>query len=124
MERINVPHENTAGRVRQKLRDAIPAVDELQSAVSRVNAAPWEDPFALALGQSAPIEEEPAASLSTPKRTEPVVTPGSDAPLDDDESFVEVEEDKSDKLRRIAKTLQAGDVVEEAHVGSDLISCT
>ena len=33
----------------------------------------------------------------------------------DDESFVEVEENKDDKMRRIAKTLQSGDVVEEAH---------
>lgn len=34
----------------------------------------------------------------------------------DDDSFVEVEEAKDDKMRRIAKTLQAGDVVEQAHV--------
>lgn len=34
----------------------------------------------------------------------------------DDDSFVEVEENKDDKMRRIAKTLEAGDVVEEAHV--------
>jgi hypothetical protein len=34
----------------------------------------------------------------------------------DDESFVEVEENKDDKMRRIVKTLQAGDVVEEVRV--------
>lgn len=34
----------------------------------------------------------------------------------DEDSFVEVEESKDDKMRRIAKTLEAGDVVEEAHV--------
>jgi len=45
-------------KTQRKLRDAIPSVDELSSAVSRVNVAPWEDPFALALGQAAPIEEE------------------------------------------------------------------
>jgi hypothetical protein len=37
----------------------------------------------------------------------------------DDESFVEVEDNKDDKMRRIAKTLQAGDVVEEAHVSME-----
>lgn len=42
----------------------------------------------------------------------------ADAPEDrvDGDSFVEVEEEKDDKMRRIAKTLEAGDVVEEAHV--------
>lgn len=45
-------------RTRNKLRDAIPSVDELSSAVSRINVAPWEDPFALALGQAASIAEE------------------------------------------------------------------
>ena len=45
-------------RTRHKLRDAIPSMDELSSAVSRVNVAPWEDPFALALGEAAPIAEE------------------------------------------------------------------
>jgi hypothetical protein len=36
----------------------------------------------------------------------------SDAPEDraDGDSFVEVEEEKDDKMRRIAKTLEAGDV--------------
>lgn len=41
-------------------------------------------------------------------------SPGTESRLDD-ESFVEVEENKDDKMRRIVKTLQAGDVVEEAH---------
>ncbi|KAK4689020.1 hypothetical protein P7C73_g1097, partial [Tremellales sp. Uapishka_1] len=98
-------------RMRQKLRDAIPSIDELSSAVSRVNMAPWEDPFNLALGQATPIEEEPAPSHLAP----PAPSPDEDAL--DTESFVENEEENaSDKLRRIAKTLQAGDVVEEAHV--------
>lgn len=39
----------------------------------------------------------------------------------DDDSFVEVEENKDDKMRRIAKTLETGDVVEEAHVSVTLI---
>lgn len=38
-------------------RDAIPQHDELSSAVSRVNASPWEDPFALALGEAAESAE-------------------------------------------------------------------
>lgn len=50
----------------------------------------------------------PAAS------TTQVTSPGAENRLDDD-SFVEVEENKDDKMRRIAKSLQAGDVVEEAH---------
>lgn len=113
-------------KTQRKLRDAIPSVDELSSAVSRVNVAPWEDPFALALGQAAPIEEEGKSIHSTEilmvdamsamaptKAAEP-----ADAPEDrvDGDSFVEVEEEKDDKMRRIAKTLEAGDVVEEAHV--------
>jgi hypothetical protein len=48
-------------RTRHKLRDAIPSVDELSSAVSRVNSAPWEDPFALALSETASIAEEGAS---------------------------------------------------------------
>ena len=58
LERINAAPEDGAQRTRSKLRDAIPSVDELSSAVSRINTAPWEDPFALALGQAAPIAEE------------------------------------------------------------------
>ena len=50
-------------KTQRKLRDAIPSVDELSSAVSRVNVAPWEDPFALALGQAAPIEEEGESTI-------------------------------------------------------------
>jgi hypothetical protein len=60
LERVNAAPELGAQRTRHKLRDAIPSVDELSSAVSRMNAAPWEDPFALALGEAAPIEEEGA----------------------------------------------------------------
>lgn len=41
---------------------------------------------------------------------------------DDDDSFVEVEESKDDKMRRIAKTLEAGDVVEEAHVRPEILA--
>lgn len=117
-------------KTQRKLRDAIPSVDELSSAVSRVNVAPWEDPFALALGQAAPIEEEgefrgefkrwnltidAISAMAPTKPSEP-----TDAPEDraDGDSFVEVEEEKDDKMRRIAKTLEAGDVVEEAHVSS------
>ena len=58
LERVNAAPELGAQRTRHKLRDAIPSVEELSSAVSRLNAAPWEDPFALALGEAEPIEEE------------------------------------------------------------------
>nr|XP_019013052.1 uncharacterized protein I206_02549 [Kwoniella pini CBS 10737]OCF51833.1 hypothetical protein I206_02549 [Kwoniella pini CBS 10737] len=84
LERITNLPESGVSRTRHKLRDAIPSVDELSSAVSKINVAPWEDPVA------------------------------SDD-NGDIESYVEVEDDKNDKMRRIAKTLQAGDVVEEAH---------
>ncbi|WVR06613.1 hypothetical protein IAU60_003645 [Kwoniella sp. DSM 27419] len=125
LERISAAPEAGITRTRHKLRDAIPSVDELSSAVSRINAAPWEDPFALALGEAAPIaEEEPAASAApplglglgsnghTPAESPSEVDPEENA---ESESFVEIEDDKDDKMRRIAKTLQAGDVVEEAH---------
>jgi hypothetical protein len=55
---VNALPDVGMAKTQRKLRDAIPSVDELSSAVSRVNVAPWEDPFALALGQAAPIEEE------------------------------------------------------------------
>lgn len=58
LERIHGAPELGAQRTRHQLRDAIPSVDELSSAVSRLNTAPWEDPFALALGEAAPIPEE------------------------------------------------------------------
>jgi hypothetical protein len=45
----------------------------------------------------------------------PEPTDGAEDRADGD-SFVEVEDEKDDKMRRIAKTLEAGDVVEEAHV--------
>ena len=104
-----------AGRMQQrKLRDAIPSVDELSSAVSRIDLPPWEDPFALALGQAAPIAEEMEAPLVDPSAPAPAPTPTPESRLDD-EAYVEIEENTDDKMRRIAKTLQAGDVVEEAH---------
>ncbi len=58
MERSHAVPEQGMLRTRHKLRDAIPSADELSSAVSRINVAPWEDPFALALGQAASIAEE------------------------------------------------------------------
>ncbi|WVF68754.1 hypothetical protein IAT40_003526 [Kwoniella sp. CBS 6097] len=120
LERVSGVPEQGIPRTRHKLRDAIPSVDELSSAVSKINAAPWEDPFALALGDSAPIVEEEPLLPPVPSG----VTSGSttQAPSDvgtednvEGDSFVEVEDDKDDKMRRIAKTLQSGDVVEEAH---------
>ncbi|WRT68074.1 uncharacterized protein IL334_005049 [Kwoniella shivajii] len=124
LERITNLPENGVSRTRHKLRDAIPSVDELSSAVSRMNVAPWEDPFALALGETDPIAEEepfllppaPSGGVATPNGSNsnqaPSVASEENADID---SFVEVEDDKDDKMRRIAKTLQAGDVVEEAH---------
>jgi hypothetical protein len=61
------------------------------------------------------------SAMAPTKAAEP-----ADAPEDrvDGDSFVEVEEEKDDKMRRIAKTLEAGDVVEEAHVSlSSLFEC-
>lgn len=58
LERVDVVAHSGPLRGRNKLRDAIPSTDELSSAVSRINNAPWEDPFALALGDAAPIAEE------------------------------------------------------------------
>ncbi|WWC96475.1 hypothetical protein V866_003343 [Kwoniella sp. B9012] len=131
LERVTNLPESGVSRTRHKLRDAIPSVDELSSAVSKINVAPWEDPFALALGDSAPIaEEEPL--LLPPTTSGGAATPSagsgtgngagsnqSPSVASDDngeiESYLEVEDDKNDKMRRIARTLQAGDVVEEAH---------
>ncbi|WVQ84943.1 hypothetical protein IAT38_007106 [Cryptococcus sp. DSM 104549] len=127
LERIDAVPEAGVARTRYKLRDAIPSVDELSSAVSRINAAPWEDPFALALGEAAPItEEEPAAALGVSNIGNPAVPAGGsgvaraegDAASEDNgetESYLEVEDEGDDKMRKIAKTLQAGDVVEESH---------
>ena len=118
LERVNADPELGPQRTRGKLRDAIPSVDELQSAVSRVNAAPWEDPFSLALGDAAPIEEESESPLAGQSTTagQDATPAGVATPQDeDDDSYVDVEEDKDDKTKRIARTLQAGDVVEEAH---------
>lgn len=58
--------------------------------------------------------------MAPTKASEPSDVPDHDR--GDDESFVEVEESKDDKMRRIAKTLEAGDVVEEAHVSSPLLT--
>jgi len=91
-----------------------------------MNTAPWEDPFALALGQAAPIAEEGmihSGSQSVLTAESPLasqVPPSQAASTEqgdggDDDSYVEIEENKDDKMRRIAKTLQAGDIVEEAH---------
>jgi hypothetical protein len=54
------------------------------------------------------------SAMAPTKASEPADTTVDDRA--DGESFVEVEEDKDDKMRRIARTLEAGDVVEEAHV--------
>lgn len=63
---------------------------------------------------------EPAPTLAGVEAETPATaTPASIEPADDD-SFVEVEGNKDDKMRRIAKTLQAGDVVEQAHVSFPL----
>lgn len=56
LERVNALPEVKLARGGSKLRDAIPSADELSSAVSRMNVAPWEDPFSLALGEAS-IEE-------------------------------------------------------------------
>ena len=55
LERIQNTHRVDHKR-RGKVRDAIPEPDELSSAISRINDAPWDDPFALVQGE-APIEE-------------------------------------------------------------------
>ena len=68
LERINAVPDAGISRTRQKLRDAIPSVDELSSAVSRINVAPWEDPFALALGEAAVIAEEGMPSVTSDAR--------------------------------------------------------
>lgn len=57
---------------------------------------------------------EAISSMAPTKASEPGDAPDNER--GDDDSFVEIEESKDDKMRRIAKTLEAGDVVEEAHV--------
>nr|XP_019045287.1 hypothetical protein I302_05676 [Kwoniella bestiolae CBS 10118]OCF24217.1 hypothetical protein I302_05676 [Kwoniella bestiolae CBS 10118] len=79
LERVTNLPESGVSRTRHKLRDAIPSVDELSSAVSKINA------------------------------------PSVASDDNEIESYMEGEDDKNDKMRRIARTLQAGDVVEEAH---------
>ncbi|AFR98636.2 hypothetical protein C343_06613 [Cryptococcus neoformans C23] len=125
LERVDNVPEPGITRARHKLRDAIPSVDELSSAVSRINSAPWEDPFALALGDTAPVEEEmvptPIAGHDSPGNPQILnnssSTPASDAVSEngEEESFVEIEERGDDKMRKIAKSLRPGDIVEEAH---------
>lgn len=120
-------------RARHKLLDAIPSVDELSSAVSRINSAPWEDPFALALGEASPVEEEmvstPAAGHDGPGDPQILnnsgAIPASDAlsENEEEESFVEIEERGDDKMRKIAKSLKPGDMVEEAHVSVEMFIC-
>ncbi|KAL7420576.1 Beige protein-like 1 [Cryptotrichosporon argae] len=107
LERINAIPEQGMAKTRQKLRDAIPSADELSSAVSRMNAAPWEDPFALALGDAAPIAEEEAGGSAIK------AAPSQDGEEGIDNDYVDVEDEKADKMRRVAKSLEAGDVVEE-----------
>lgn len=120
-------------RARHKLLDAIPSVDELSSAVSRINSAPWEDPFALALGEASPVEEEmvstPPAGHDGPGNPQILknsgAIPASDvlSENEEEESFVEIEERGDDKMRKIAKSLKAGDMVEEAHVSIEMFIC-
>lgn len=60
LERVTEMPDGSAsgkGKSGAKLRDAIPTADELSSAVSRLNVAPWEDPFSLALGEASIAEE-------------------------------------------------------------------
>jgi hypothetical protein len=59
--------------------------------------------------------------MAPTKASEPADAAIEDRP--DEDSFVEAEEDKDDKMRRIARTLEAGDVVEEAHVSTAAASC-
>lgn len=59
LERVTALQDNSVALgSRSKMRDAIPSADELSSAISKINMAPWEDPFALALGETASIAEE------------------------------------------------------------------
>ncbi|KAL1405839.1 Beige protein-like 1 [Vanrija albida] len=114
LERISPLSHHSHSRTRTKLRDAIPAPDELSSAVSRVTAAPWEDPFALALGEAAPIAEHAEEeNAGTPTKSTTSI-PDADG-SDDDGSFVDLDDESPDKMRLVAKALEAGDVVEEAH---------
>jgi hypothetical protein len=87
-------------------RDAIPSFEELSSAVSGANSAPWEDPFAL-VAPTPPQEVEDGASVLRTPAT-PVATVNE---VSDSEDYDEM----SNKMRLVAKTLQAGDVVEEAY---------
>lgn len=137
LERINAAPDAGISKTRARIRDAIPSVDELSSAVSRINMAPWEDPFALALGEGNSISEEagrsallrldrvrahwaePAPTLAGVEAEVPVAPTPSSLEQADDDSFVEVEDNRDDKMKRIAKTLQAGDVVEQAHVSEE-----
>ncbi|KLT43791.1 beach-domain-containing protein [Cutaneotrichosporon oleaginosum] len=113
LERTDGVASPGAHKSRAKLRDAIPGTDELESAVSRINAAPWEDPFSLAMGES--ITEEEQAGTPTKPSTPSEQFKSGDGDDSDAESFHEVEDESSNKMRLVAKALQAGDVVESAH---------
>lgn len=128
LERIQTTHRVDHKR-KIKVRDAIPAPDELCSAISRINDAPWDDPFALAQDESLIDEGEFQSSLhtltteigtgsatGTPTKATFGSTGKRDAmDSDEDEEAQEVEDDADDKTRLIAKSLQAGDVIESAH---------
>lgn len=66
LERIGKSVDSIPQRHIGRQREAVPQNDELSSAVSRVNAAPWEDPFALALGEAAEAAEEGNYSACVP----------------------------------------------------------
>lgn len=125
LERIGKSVDSIPQRPLGRQREAIPQNDELSSAVSRINAAPWDDPFALALGEAAESAEEgtvmssrcplmPAATAAVSQAPE-LATVAEDAEADT-QSISWAEEETSDKQRRIAKTLQSGDVVEEVSI--------
>ncbi|GMK59712.1 hypothetical protein CspeluHIS016_0803180 [Cutaneotrichosporon spelunceum] len=111
LERTDNVYKPGGHKMRTKLRDVIPNSDELSSAVSCVNAAPWEDPFSLAMGEATVDEPDDTPSKQS--------TPADQAQVGEDESedeaFHEVEDESTNKMRLVAKALQAGDVVESAH---------
>ncbi|BEI85638.1 hypothetical protein CcaverHIS002_0510390 [Cutaneotrichosporon cavernicola] len=112
LERTDAVDAPGRQKIRANLRDAIPGTDELSSAVSRINAAPWEDPFSLAMGESM-AEEQPAGTPTKPTAPADPSQAGDDE--SDDDAYHEVEDESTNKMRLVAKALQAGDVVESAH---------
>nr|ODN91829.1 hypothetical protein L203_01081 [Cryptococcus depauperatus CBS 7841] len=129
LERIDDVPEQGLTRKRHKMRDAIPSADELSSAISQINTSPWEDPFALALGDTAPIPEEGFAILTAPddenlnvipsksKASFAVLQTGEIASEEnvDSDSLFEIDDGDNNRMKKIAKSLQPGDAVEEAH---------